>query len=619
MARRRVSAEREGLSAGEVGRGRPLRGPGCEGRWGNCAGKQPVTWQPTLPTAAGAARDWRFIPSTGAERKCLRVGMMPWEVMAKQGGSRLPQLKARLSQRVQELQDMTVLREQGRKLFSQACEEKLAETRELLPRLREVVQEDTDALDALRAAPRSKITLAEACRAVRARKTFQLGMEKLRAEVYAQARKYDLLQCKVRQQHQTLEDLQRRLQQLKSATADDRQYQRQMQMIHQLENNIEKMVVKDCAAQKMNSLYLATRDVLREELAHLPRHLDLLSGMTETYRRELEDMELTASQAIRAAEAAKVNMVGMQSQFQAERKFRNRSLAALKVPKDRQWLKDAIGKHLKAQARDELGMDLPAWDSQDPLVDTNVEAAKAQMEQDALTEQLEKIKAAVQCSLLWDIPIRLQDQHKYSQDRDKYLQEYWEKKRALEETLKELELKQAKLKFSQAPNTTRTLEEKMLMSLQHEESKLEQMKARLMQNQKLLMQFEDGIDNLAIRLHSVSVPGQKEYVKALGLEEKLQHCEQKLRYLQQRVADLPHDGHMLTKRNKAFVEVRNLLEKATADDTQNLKVPLDEGGSSTQDLFEYNEKDRSIVLTREDIKRRGQQLIELKKKSKRKN
>lgn len=46
------------------------------------------------------------------------------------------------------------------------------------------------------------------------------------------------------------------------------------------------------------------------------------------------------------------------------------------------------------------------------------------------------------------------------------------------------------------------------MNLQWEEARLEQMRAQMLRNQELLLEFENGIDNLFVRLHGITVPGQ---------------------------------------------------------------------------------------------------------------
>ncbi|KAM6337884.1 coiled-coil domain-containing protein 183-like isoform 3-T4 [Alca torda] len=424
-----------------------------------------------------------------------------------------PGRKASLSQRVQELRTVITLQEQGRKIFMLSCEEKLNQNRELLPRLREAVQEDIHALDLVQKC--NKLTVAEACGAQKpldialARKTVEVAQEKLRAKIYERVNTCNMLLYQLRQRSRAWDELQRRLQQLQDIWMDDKRHQAQVQVIRQLENSVEKMLTKVHAGQKVTTLYLAVRDVLRKELAHLPLHLDLLYGMAERYHWELEDVELMALSALKAADVTKEEMTKMETQFRAERELRYRSLAAQNVPIDRLWLKEASEKHLKAQARYELAMDLTNLHLQDPVEDTKLKATKSQMEREAwVTEKMEKAKAAVQCSRLWDIPSRLLAQQKSSVDLEQYVNECKEKQQALKEKLKEMELKQAELKFRQPPNTTRVLEEELRMNLQLEEARLEQMRAQMLRNQELLVEFENGIDNLFVRLHGITVPDQ---------------------------------------------------------------------------------------------------------------
>lgn len=55
---------------------------------------------------------------------------------------------------------------------------------------------------------------------------------------------------------------------------------------------------------------------------------------------------------------------------------------------------------------------------------------------------------------------------------------------------------------------SRMLEEELRMNLQWEEARLEQMQAQMLRNQELLLEFENGIDNLFVHLHGITVPGQ---------------------------------------------------------------------------------------------------------------
>ncbi|XP_030330589.1 coiled-coil domain-containing protein 183-like [Strigops habroptila] len=549
--------------------------------------------------------------------------------------------KTNLSECIHELRASMALQGQARKFYTTSQEEKLQQNQELLPHLREAVREDVHILGLVW---KHELTISEACGVEQplgitlASKTLEVAQEKLRAEIYDQMNTCNMLLYQVRQRSRAQEQLQRRLQQLQmDAQMDAKQHQAPgsvhgvtpcpqpslPQVVRTLENNIEKMQTKVHTGQKVAALYLVVRDALRKELAHLPLHLDLLSEVAELRHGEVEDMELMALDGLRAAHVTKEHMVRMETQFLAERELRHHTLAAQKVPVDRRWLKEASERLLKAQARHDLAGDFLSLPAQDPLVAAKLEATKSRLEhEDWVMEKMEKAKAAVQCSCLWDIHSRLLAQQKSLVELEQYLTECKEKKQELKKTLKELEMKLDELKFHQPPNTTRCRElaEELGTRLQWEEARLEQRRAQLLRSQEVLLEFENGLDNLFIRLHGITVPGQEDSVKAMGVDEKLQQCEQKLQYLVQRVADLPPHSHTMNTASlsQAFVKIRQLLEKTIANDLQNQKVSLEDVGMRVQDDFDFTDKHCVLVLTREDIKKQGLQLMESKKKSKKK-
>ncbi|KAM6136959.1 coiled-coil domain-containing protein 183 [Pterocles gutturalis] len=485
--------------------------------------------------------------------------------------------------------------EQGRKIFAGSCEEKLRENREGLPCLREAVQGDVHTLGTVQ--KRGKLTIAEAYGEQKhlgialSKKTVEVAQEKLQADVFARVNKSNLLLYKL---------------------------QRRSRVIRQLQNSIEKMLTKVHAGQKVTALYLAVRDVLRKELTHLPLCLDLLGRMGRLYDGELEHMELLALDVRKATAGTKADMTKREAQFRGDRELRFRSLVAQEGHVDRLWWREASERRRRAQARFKLGADFPTLDPQDPLEGAELEAKKSQTEHEAqVTEKVEKAKAAAQCSRLWDVPGRLLVQQKSWAILEQHLRECREKKQALKDRLQELELEQAELKFRQPPDTTRPLEEELRRNLRCEEARLEQMRDLMLRNQELLLQFEMGIDHIFIRLQGITVPGQEDSVQSRGVQEKLQQCHQKLRYLVQQVADLPPDSRSRDEDNETFEKVRNLLEKTTANDPQNLKISLEDTDSRDQDPFEFAEREHGLVPTRESIKKQGLQLMESKKKGSR--
>ncbi|XP_074733544.1 coiled-coil domain-containing protein 183-like [Strix uralensis] len=473
--------------------------------------------------------------------------------------------------------------EQEKKATLQFCEEELHRKRELLAHLREAVRD------------------------VRAPSGVQkVAQEKLQAEIYARVNTCNMLLYQVRQRSRARDELQRRLRWLQAVEKQDKQHQEQLQVVRQLENSIEKMLMKVHAGQKVTALYLEVRDVLRKELAHLPPHLDLLCGTAELYDGELEDVELMAADALRAAAATKEDLKKVETQLRADREFRYHSQAAQEG-----HVEEGRERHLREQAGHNLATDFLNLHLQDPLAGTQLEATKSQIEHEAwVATKMEKAKAAVPCSHLWGMAGRFLAQQKSSAELEQYLQQCKEKEQALKDTLRKLELEHAELKFRQPPNTHRKLEEELRRKLQQEEARREQMRAQMLRDEDLLFQIENATNNLVVLLRGITVPGQDSSAKAQGVHEKLQHCRQRLQYLVQRVDSLPRNSHSLDEDDKAFVKVRNLLEKTMAEDPQNLKISLEE----TENPPAFDDQDHDLVLTREDIKKQGLRLIETSKK-----
>ncbi|XP_025905938.1 coiled-coil domain-containing protein 183 [Nothoprocta perdicaria] len=528
--------------------------------------------------------------------------------------------RADINQQIQELRTIISLQEQGKKLFMQSAEEKLIQNRGLLPCLRGTVRDDINALGI--AEKQDQIIISEACRAqkhldiILTKSTVEMAREKLQNDVFDRVNVCNMLLYELRQRDRALEELQRQLQHLTEAEIGDKQQQAQMQMIRQLENNIEKTLMKVRTGQKVTTLYLAVRDVLKKELAHLPLRLNVLDRMVEVYQGELKGMELMALDAFKATDTAKMNLANLESQFLMERNLRDHSLAAQKERIDKIRLKDASERHRRAQAKGDLAVDFPPLTSQETM-GAKLEATKSQIEHQAqVTAEVEKVKSAVQCSRLWDIAGKLLAQQKSTVDLQQHIKECEEKKVVLKDKLKELELKQAELKFHQPPSaiSSRKLEEELKINLQQEEARLEQMQAQMLKNQELLLMFENGIDNLFIRLYGITVPDQDVSAEPRDTDEKLQHCEKKLLHLAQLVTNLPAQ-QSLDEDNETFVKVRNFLEKTTKEEPQNLRISLEDIGMGVQDAFDFADKDHGHVLTREEIKKQGLRIIESKMKS----
>uniref|UniRef100_A0A8C8RIW5 Uncharacterized protein n=1 Tax=Pelusios castaneus TaxID=367368 RepID=A0A8C8RIW5_9SAUR len=161
-----------------------------------------------------------------------------------------------------------------------------------------------------------------------------IGREKLQNYIFDRMNVHNLLLYEVTRRGGMLEGLRSN-----QATQDPSL----LQVIRQLENNTEKMLMKISTGEKIYYLYLKMVDFLKNELAQLPLQLDVLQHMVDVYQVELKGMRLMAADATEATEAAKVS--NMETEFIAERKFRENSLHFQKKQIDRIRVKDASERH----------------------------------------------------------------------------------------------------------------------------------------------------------------------------------------------------------------------------------------------------------------------------------
>ncbi|KAM7144502.1 coiled-coil domain-containing protein 183 [Macrochelys suwanniensis] len=528
------------------------------------------------------------------------------------------QRKKDIKQQIRELRTIISLQEQGKKLFAHSTEEKLTQNKGLLNFLRGNVHNEMCTLGV--AQKYDQATISHACSQQKrlkmrlARSTVEAAREKLQNSIFDRMNVHNVLLYEVKRRGGMLEGLQRKLQHLADMEGADRQGLIQMQVIRQLENNIEKMLMKIRTGEKIYYLYLKMVDFLKDELAQLPLQLNVLQHMVEVYHVELKGMRLMAVDATEATEAAKVDMTNMETEFIAERKFRENSLNFQKKQIDRIRVKDASERHRRTQARRELNVDFPVLMSRDSLKGAKLEASKAQIEYQAqVTSEVDKIKYAVQCSHLWDIAGRFLAQQKTGENLQQQIVECEQKRGELKAELKELELERAELKFHQTPSSisSRKLEEELKKNLEEEEVRLHQVHTQMLKNQELLLSFENGVDNLLIRLCGITVPDQGDSrVDTSDTYEKLQFCETKLLHLTKVTTNLPSYNFSREENNETYVKVRNFLEESTRNERQNLKISFEDEEDAVRDAFDFADIDHSYVPNRDEIKKQGARLIE---------
>ncbi|XP_072816637.1 coiled-coil domain-containing protein 183 isoform X2 [Vicugna pacos] len=492
--------------------------------------------------------------------------------------------EADTEEQIQELKTITRLQEQCRALQIQAMKEKTVKNKATLALLRGNIRRGAQ-----------DWALAK-----------KVAREKLRKYVFDRVNVHNVLIHLVRRRGEKLESMQLELASLQSQPDATKEELRMLQVIRQLENNIEKTMVKITTSQNVQLLYVDLLDHLKRKLAGYPTELDKLHNLVGDYCSELSDMTVMSQDAMMITDEVKMNMRQGEATFIEERRARENRLNQQKKLIDKIHTKETSEKYLWGQ-RD---LDFPSnlMGPETPKAKRR-ETSKADIEyQTDVTALVEKVKTAVRCSHLWDITGRFLAQQNTEENLELQMEDCEERRAQLEALMKKLEVEEAMLKFHQMPSSVsfKSVEKKMKDMLKEEEDRLQQAHANMTRSQKLLLTIQTGIDNLYIRLIGIPVPTapkEAELSNTLDVYSKLAYCEGKLLDLADRV-------QMLSLTEEVSTKVRDALESSTLKEKQNTRISFEDLEEDVIETFQFADVDHSYVPSRAEIKRQGQRLIE---------
>uniref|UniRef100_A0A8C9B9A1 Coiled-coil domain containing 183 n=1 Tax=Phocoena sinus TaxID=42100 RepID=A0A8C9B9A1_PHOSS len=138
--------------------------------------------------------------------------------------------------------------------------------------------------------------------------TTEVAREKLRKYVFDRVNMHNVLIDLGRRREQKLESTQLELASLKDQPEATKEEPRMLQVIRQLENNIEKTMVKITTSQNIHLLYVDLPDHLKQKLAGYPTELDKLQNLVVGYWSELSDMTVMSQDAMMITDEVKMNM-----------------------------------------------------------------------------------------------------------------------------------------------------------------------------------------------------------------------------------------------------------------------------------------------------------------------
>ncbi|XP_003996132.4 coiled-coil domain-containing protein 183 isoform X2 [Felis catus] len=510
---------------------------------------------------------------------------------------------------IQELKTITRLQEQCRALQIQAVKEKTVKNRATLALLHSTIRRG--AQDWALAKKYDQQTISKACgkdmsmRLAHCRCSMEVAREKLRKYVFDRVNVHNVLIHLVRRREQRLESLKLELASLRRQPDHTKEEQRLRQVIRQLENNIEKTVIKITASQNIYLLYVDLLDYLKKELASYPTGLGKLQNLVGDYCSELSDMTVMSQDAMMITDEVKMNMRQAEATFIEERRARENRLNQQKKLIDKIHTKETTEKFRRGR-RD---LDFPSSLMGAETVKVRKrETSQADIQyRTDVTALVEKVKMAVQCSHLWDIAGRFLAQ-RTTEDNLGLQVEGCERRRVqLEALMKKLEAEETALKFRQTPSSAsfKSVEKKMKDMLREEEERLQLAYSNMTKSQKLLLTIQMGIDNLYARLIGIALPtAQKEVLSnTLDASSKLAYCEGKLLYLADRL-------QALSRTEEVNAKVRDTLESSTLKEKQNWRISFEDLEDDVIETFQFADVDHSYVPSRAEIKRQARRLIE---------
>ncbi|XP_019612386.2 coiled-coil domain-containing protein 183 [Rhinolophus sinicus] len=541
-----------------------------------------------------------------------------------------------MDEQIQELKTITRLQEQCRAVQVQAVKEKTVKNQETLALLRRNIRRG--AQDEALARKYDQLTVSKACgkdmptRLAHCRCTMEGTREKLRKHVFDRVNVHNVLIHLVRLRGKQLESKQLELTSLQNQPDTTKEQLRLQQVIRQLENNIEKTMIKITTSQNIHLLYVDLLDYLKKELAGYPLELDKLQKLMADYCLELSDVTVMSRDAMMITDEVKMNMRQGEATFIEEHRAREKQLNQQKKLIDKVLTKDTREQHRRGW-RD---LDFSNLMSTEMLKVRKKENSQTDMEyQTYLTALVEKVKTTVRCSRLWDITGQFLAQRNTEDNLELQMQDCENRRSQLEALMKKLETEETLLKFHQTPSSVsfKSTQEKMKDRLREEEDRLQLAHANMTKSQKLLLTIQTGIDSMYLRLMGIPLPGAQ--VPAVGngaeplpphsvpgrpapppglrteavpsdsldVQSKLAFCERKLLHLADRVK-------MLFRTEEVNAKVRRALESSTLKEKQNTRISFEDLEEDMIETFQFADVDHSYVPSRAEIKRQAQQLIE---------
>ncbi|XP_029619304.1 coiled-coil domain-containing protein 183 [Salmo trutta] len=435
------------------------------------------------------------------------------------------------------------------------------------------------------------------------------------------------LQCSVRGKGSQLLEMEQAMKALELDSNTDGDEQHYDQRVRELENSLEKMTIKITEAERIQKTYLQVCDHLHREVREMPMALDQLQNSVVSGQTELGKVAHISHTAVAAVDCTK--LVQMERQLMVERRMMEKELSERRGVKEKEvegrLEREREGERRSSKGAQKLKEQVRRGTIREGLAE---ETAHIRAQQTIpvsstpqsivkLVEDIDALREALSCTDLQELETRLVSQKAIREQLHNQMTQCEELVRQSMETLAALELQYAQLKFSVGPSSDRfeRLKEEMQVELEQEEERCSHWEDKLEKAQSVLHAVEKGVNNLFFRMSCVQVKDSPRELGGLDAIEKLREIGARLPTLQTTASEK-------TEENTADHEkVWSFLEQSTMMEPRNYKRASSPVYDSTsEDTFQFRSQEEDCSMSREEIKRRSIQLIEVhqpKKKAQR--
>ncbi|XP_072906306.1 coiled-coil domain-containing protein 183-like [Hemitrygon akajei] len=424
--------------------------------------------------------------------------------------------------------------------------------------------------------------------------------ELLNKHLYDTVNLYNLNCYEVKKRQRILMDLTQTLKTIKKETQFDEEERNDLQTIRQIENKIEKMDTKIHVAKQIYQMYQGILECLHRDAAFIPQKVDSFSAIVDAHKAELTALTRMSQEAAEARKSMRMELDALEKSYSIEKKEQDAMLANRRklLSLEKYALKHIDVPSVRSSSRQSSSSGVRMRKS---IADFGMRSHS----ENTVINEINKLKELMSCSKLEDIEQRINMQIATSDYLQWKLRQRKEKRNNLSKELQNLTLEHAELKFD--PHKTMSslvaLKAGTEDQLNREKDKLQVTLWQLYNCERLLLAFDNGIDSLYYFLYGIEGASELISSEPLDTYEKLHICDEKLVFLENKLADFVFEDWMRSEQEK----LTELIEKAFAESQKSKKMDL---GYDMQDDFDYVIAGNDGVLTREEIKRQSELLVQ---------